>query len=179
MLAMYYGHPELVPLLLQNGVVLSLSEACAVGDLKASEQLIAAPESLLTFTPDGWTPLHPAVFFGHAEVAVLLLNHGADTTTVSRNQVHVTPLQSALARGEEDCAALLIARGAEVSGGASTGWPPIAYTGANGLMRSARLLLEHGAEVSARTPDGKTALELAEEKGHAEVAALLREHGEQ
>jgi ankyrin repeat protein len=178
LLAMYYGHPEVAVLLVRSGVALNLFEACAVGEREAAERLLSqAPETLAGYSPDGWTPLHLAVFFGHVPVARMLLERGADLAAVSRNPVDVTPLQSALAQGQEECVALLIASGADVGGGASKGWPPIAYAGANGLLESARLLLEHGADLNARTPEGKTALELAQEKGHGEVAALLREHG--
>jgi len=178
MLAMYQGHPEVVPILLRSGCNLSLFEGCAVGDRAAVErQLALRTEELGEYTGDGWTPLHLAVFFGHPAVAGLLLERGADTTAVSRNPVDVTPLQSALARGQEECAALLLAARADANRGNSNGWPPIAYAGANGLVKSACLLLQHGADVNAPAPDGKTALSLAEEKGHRDVAALLRQHG--
>lgn len=178
LLALYYGHPDVVPVLLRSGVILTVFEARAVGDRKAVEQHLAhGPAILAGYTPDGLTPLHLAVFFGHDEVAGLLLERGADTSAASRNAVDVTPLQSALARGQEECAARLIAAGADVNGGNSKGWPPIAYAGAHGLVKSASLLLQRGANANAPTPDGRTALTLAKEKGHQEVAALLRQHG--
>ena len=178
LMAVYYGHPDLVPVLRKHGVELSLWEAAAVGDVESAQQrLDEAPTTLCEYSADGWTPLHLAVFFGHAPVAALLLERGADTTPISRNPMGVTPLQSALARGSEECVALLIQHGVDVRGGAPTSWPPLAYSAANNLPASARLLLEKGADLNACTPDGKTPLALAIEKGNEEVAELLRAHG--
>ncbi|MCC2672121.1 MAG: putative ankyrin [Armatimonadetes bacterium] len=178
LMAMYFGHPELLPLLRRHGAELSVWEAAAVGDLESALQRLGEdPGQLSAYSPDGWTPLHLAVFFGHRPVAEVLLDRGADPTLVSRNPLGVTPLQSALARCNEECAALLVSCGADVNAGAPSSWPPIAYTGANGLPAAARLLLEHGADANARTPDGKTALTLALDKGHEEVAEVLRAHG--
>jgi ankyrin repeat protein len=178
LMAVYYGHPELIPVLRKRGVELSIWEAAAVGDAESVEQrLEETPSCLNEYSADGWTPLHLAVFFGQAPVAALLLERGADTTLISRNPMGVTPLQSALARASEESVALLIQHGADVRGGAPTSWPPLAYTAANGLTASARLLLEKGADVNARTPDGKTPLAMAIEKGNEDVAELLRGHG--
>ena len=178
LMAVYYGHPELVPVLRKHGVELSLWEAAAVGDVESAQQrLDEAPAHLGEYSADGWAPLHLAVFFGHAPVAALLLERGADTTLISRNPMGVTPLQSALARGSEESVALLIEHGADVRGGAPTSWPPLAYAAANRLNVSARLLLEKGADLNARTPDGKTPLALAIENENEELAELLREHG--
>jgi len=178
MLAAYYGQSAIIPILRRHMRTLDVFEASAVGDAVAlAAALDAAPEVIGSYSPDGWTPLHLAVFFGHRAVAELLLSRGADASLVSHNPMDVTPLQSALARRNEDCAALLVDHGAEVGLGASQSWPPIAYTGANGLLAAAALLLDRGADVNARTPDGKTALTLAREKDHRELVELLLARG--
>jgi ankyrin repeat protein len=178
MLAAYYGHPELAPLLRERGARVGLFEACALGELDALRTTLEAqPGHVNEQSPDGWTPLHMAVFFGHRPLAELLVARGADLAAVSQNGMAVTPLQSALARGSEECAELLVQHGADVHGRPAVGWPPIVYAAANGLAASARLLLERGADPNARDPEGKSALAYAEEKGHPEVAALLRQYG--
>jgi ankyrin repeat protein len=172
--AVYHGHPELVGILRRHGANLSLFDACAVGDQEAVRSALdGSPAKLGEFSPDGWTPLHLAVFFGHRGVAEHLLAHGADVHGVSRNGMAVTPLQSALAGCHEDCAILLIAHGADVDGKPAAGWPPLLYCAQSGLIRAARLLLERGADPNAPGPEGQTALAMAKENGNEEVADLL------
>jgi ankyrin repeat protein len=155
---------------------LSLFDACAVGDLEAVRAALGgALHRLNEFSSDGWTSLHLAVFFGRRPVAEYLLANGADVHAVSRNGMAVTPLQSALAGREEDCAVLLMEHGADVDGKPAGGWPPILYCAAGNLPRAARLLLERGADANAPGPDGQTALAMAQENGHQNVADLLRE----
>lgn len=60
-----------------------------------------------------WTPLHYAVFAGHAEVAELLLDRGADINARSPNGSSV--LMMAVYEGREDMARRLLARGADTS----------------------------------------------------------------
>jgi hypothetical protein len=57
-----------------------------------------------------WTPLHCAVYSGHEAVARLLLNHGADLSTKTKDGK--TPLDLATARSEHGIAAMLRAEAA-------------------------------------------------------------------
>jgi len=61
---------------------------------------------------DGFTPLHLAAFFGQLDAARLLVERGADVGAVSRNELAVPPLQSAVAAGEREIAHLLLDAGA-------------------------------------------------------------------
>jgi ankyrin repeat protein len=57
---------------------------------------------------DGFTALHLAAFFGQAEAARLLIERGGDVGAISRNDLAVAPLQSAVAAGEREIAHLLL-----------------------------------------------------------------------
>uniref|UniRef100_A0A2R5LBQ6 Oxysterol-binding protein n=1 Tax=Ornithodoros turicata TaxID=34597 RepID=A0A2R5LBQ6_9ACAR len=60
----------------------------------------------------GWTPLHLACYFGHFDVAELLLNHGANVDVV--NHEGDTPLHKAAYTGREGLVLLLLKHGADV-----------------------------------------------------------------
>ena len=75
--ALYCGAPHLVPLFLEHGARLDVFEASALGDLKHIQSLIGADSTLLhAFSPDGWTPLHLACFFGHKDATKWLIDQG-------------------------------------------------------------------------------------------------------
>src|SRR5438045_5595042 len=76
--AVYHRQKEIANLLVARGAALTLFEAAAAGELERVERLLAEGRAVNDSSADGWTPLHLAVFFGHARVAELLLNHGAD-----------------------------------------------------------------------------------------------------
>jgi ankyrin repeat protein len=61
---------------------------------------------------DGFTPIHLAAFFGQLAAARAHVERGADVHAVSRNELAVPPLQSAVAAGEHEIAHLLLDAGA-------------------------------------------------------------------
>jgi ankyrin repeat protein len=102
--AVYHRQKEIVNLLVARGATLTLHEACAAGEFERVERLLAAePDTVNTFSPDGWTPLHLAAFFGYPKIVELLLAHDADVIAHSRNPTGNTPrrrrLQSRRADG--------------------------------------------------------------------------------
>jgi hypothetical protein len=58
----------------------------------------------------GWTPLHYACLYGHAEVVKVLLEKGANVH--AKTNSGWTPLHSAYSYGHHDIAAMLRAKGA-------------------------------------------------------------------
>src|SRR5689334_20876181 len=96
--AVYHRQKEIVNLLVARGATMTLFDACAAGELERAERLLDDdPGSIHAFSPDGWTPLHLAAFFGHGKIVELLLAHDADVATRSRNSNGNTPLHAALA----------------------------------------------------------------------------------
>jgi ankyrin repeat protein len=125
---------------------------------------------------DGWTPLHLAAFMGHADVARVLLDHGADIEAVAKNGIGNRPLHAALAGKESpEVIDLLLARGADVNARAEADVTPLHLAAARGNMAFTRRLLDLDADPDARMTDGKRPAAFAAERGHPEVAALLDE----
>jgi len=177
--AAYFGQKGIVEVLLASGLELSIFEAAATGQIERVRALIKK-DALLTnaFSPDGFTPLGLAVFFGHREIVEALLAAGAEVNTPSRESMKVTPLHSAAAARQVEIARVLIAHGANVNAmQADSGFTPLHEAALNGNLEFARLLLEHGADVNAKMKDGKTPLGFALEQNKSEMVAFLRERG--
>lgn len=118
------------------------------------------------------TPLAVASRFGHAEAALTLLEHGADTKM--RDKYGWSPLQRASENGHVDVVRVLLKHGAKVMALDSTGTTPLHTSSAYGQPGSARVLLEHGADVHAKGMDGVTPLHWA---SNEQVARILLDHG--
>ena len=172
--AQYRMQRGVVELLLRNGAALTLHEACAVGALeKARDMVDSDPASVNTLAADGFPPLALASFFGHTEVAELLLARGAQANTASTNSMKVTALHAAAAGRHVAICAMLLQHGADPNARQHGGFTPLHAAAANGQEDLVRMLLERGADCSLKSEAGHTAHELATERGHLEVAKLL------
>jgi ankyrin repeat protein len=176
--AVYHHHKEIADLLVARGAKLSLFEACAAGELEHVERLLESEGvAVNAHSPDGWTPLHLAAFFGHVKVAETLLSHRADVTARSTNSNGNTPLHAALAANRKLVAGLLLGHGADVNAADAEGWRPLHLATFNNNLDSMKALIAQGANVTLGKTDGTTPLAMAVEKGHREAEALLRRHG--
>ena len=174
--AVYRGEHEIVASLLASGVSLDIFEAAATGQTAQLQKLIKEDPTLVnTYSPDGFTPLGLATFFGHAETVDALLAAGAEVNAAYRETMKLTPLGSAMAIGRNDIAHTLISHGADVNAKAANDLRPLHTAAARGNLEAATLLLEHGADLSATTTDGKTALAYAEERNQPEMVEFLKE----
>jgi uncharacterized protein len=135
------------------------------------------PRPVNARSSDGFTALHLAAFFGHPDVARLLLDRDADPNLWATGDLSVQPLHSAVAGGHEDVAQMLIERGAEIDAAERGGHTPLMGAAQNGLASTVALLLAHGANPKGYNEDILTAAELADRAGHAEVAATIRAAG--
>lgn len=169
--ALYYRQTAIAELIRSKLTGLSLFEAAAWGDEHACVNLlIDHPELADEVSPDGFTPLGLAAYFGHAGVVQVLLDSGADIDARSRNNLGVAALHSALAGGFIDVATLLVERGADVSAQTAEGWTPLHYCADIGDQEFAMLLIARGADPGIAARDGRTPADLAFDVGHEHVA---------
>lgn len=176
--AYYNGQPRVAELLLASGVQLNIFEAAASGDLGRTRALLAHDPSLVdACSPDGFSPLGLAAFFGRPDVLKILLNEGADPNAPSRNAMQVTPLHSATANREPALSLRLVETllraGADPNVQQHGGWTPLQQAAAHGQLEVVELLLSHGADPAMKSDDGSTAADKAREAGHRDVAARL------
>jgi ankyrin repeat protein len=177
-ISVYYHQPEIARLLVEGGAELNFFEAAMVGDAgKVAEWLAKNPALLDAFSPDGFTGLGFAAFFGHTEVARLLLDRSAQVNLASRNPMRVTPLHSSVAGRHFEISLMLLEHGADVNAQQQEDFTPLQEAAQNGQIDMVKLILSYHPAVDARQAGGKTALRIAIEHGHPEVADLLRKHG--
>jgi len=106
-----------------------------------------------------WTPLHYAANFGYMDVAVYLLDQGADINT--RDEDGWTALDRACDQGHVGMVNLLVSRGADPVASESSGMTPLMMAANTGQLAVVRYLLRVKAvraNVDAVDIDGWTAL---------------------
>jgi ankyrin repeat protein len=114
LLAMYYRQRETATYLLGLGPKLDLFNACVAGQTeRVIDEIGANPALLEAQSSDGWTPLHLAAFFGHAELANALIEKGAKVDARSSNAMKNTPLHAAAAGGQIGLVELLLKHSAD------------------------------------------------------------------
>lgn len=173
--ARYRGRLDAVDAVLAAGPPIDVFDAAGLGRTERLRALLDEDPSLATaVSGDGFTALHLAAFFGHADAARLLLDAGADPAAVAANPMAVQPLHSAVAGRHGDVAEMLLERGAPAGARQHGGFTPLHAAAQHGDDRLVDRLLAAGADPSAATDDGRTAADVAEAAGHPGVAARLR-----
>jgi len=108
-----------------------------------------------------------ASFSGSSELAKILLEKGADRTSVDR--VGKTAMVYAAGLGHTGVVELLLADGESSRAAYHNDLTALMWAAAYGHTGTVKLLLERGADASARDNRGKTALAMAIEGGHGET----------
>jgi ankyrin repeat protein len=123
-------------------------KAAKQGDVASLGRFLDEQSELLNSRDkDGATALHHAAWKGHAEVATLLLERGADLTLQNEGNTHWggTALHAAAHGNNRGVAEILIRHGADVNLRSCNGRTPLEETTIHNATAVARLLREHGA----------------------------------
>ena len=178
LLASYYRQPQVAQFLLSLNPKFDIFNACVAGrsDVVLSE-LDRDPSLLEAHSPDGWTVLHLAAFFGHPELVSTLLDRGADVDSRSTNPMKNTPLHAAVAGGNLAAAKILLEHKADPKAVQHGGWTAIHSAAQSGDRALVELLLASGANTNPRADNGQSPLDLALTMGKGDVAELLEHLG--
>jgi ankyrin repeat protein len=173
--ALYEGRREDAERLAGERGELDVFEAAALGRPERVAALVEEDPGLArAWTPDGFTALHYAGFFGDVESARSLIAGGADVNAIARNaSLVVAPIHSAAASRQNETVRVLLDAGADPNARQENGFVALHAAAQHGDRELAELLLERGADPSAATDDGRTAESIARDEGHDELAALV------
>jgi hypothetical protein len=119
--------------------------------------------------------LHLAVDMGKADVAKLLLAHGADKN--GKDNYGQSLIMTAASNHHVDILALLIAAGADVSAPNQYRITPLAVAAEQGHLDEVKMLVAAGAKVNARDTSGGTALSVAILRGYKDIVETLLASG--
>ncbi|RDD41757.1 Ankyrin repeat domain-containing protein 17 [Trichoplax sp. H2] len=186
MFAALGGHLAVTGELLRHGAQLNvpsgsnndipLTSACWKGHDHIVKLLLDFNSNIEHKTKDGCTPLMLAAREGHFDVAMLLLDSGAEVNVASGSENN-TPLTLACWKGHHKVADLLLHYGANMEHRNKTGCTPLMLAAREGYIETVKVQLDKGCKITE--PSGSnddTALTLASWKGHYDVVECLLEY---
>ncbi|MCP5382408.1 MAG: ankyrin repeat domain-containing protein [Kordiimonadaceae bacterium] len=171
---LYIRKPELTDILLEFKPELDHFDLAALGGVGQLSALIATNNKLVhEYSGDGFTALHIASYFGHAECARLLLENGADIEKVAMNGSELRAIHSAVAGCHTDVVKVLIEFNPDVDVQMLGGFTPLMSAAALGNKDIVSVLLEKNANPKIKADDGRVAEIFASSAGFNDIAALL------
>lgn len=155
--ALYFQRRDMAALLVDAGASLDAFIAAALGNTERLRGLLDTDSSLVRqWTPDGWTALHLAAFFGQPEAAHLLLDRGADPLARSTNAMANLPLHAAAAARQSAIVEMLLDAGTPVDATQHGGYTALHSAAQNKDRATLDILLARGASMDTPSDDGKT-----------------------
>jgi ankyrin repeat protein len=151
----------------------TIDEAIAKGDLNdVKVHLSINPASANKGGKDNSRPpLEQAILRNKTELAMILLERGADAN--SANASKRTPLHLAIDRNNPVVVTALLKAGAKPGLRDNDGWTPLHHAAAKNQLETARALLDGGADPMTLSELGGTPLHEAAASGGAEIIRLL------
>jgi ankyrin repeat protein len=174
LVAAYNMKPDVVNALLELGAPVDIFEASVLGKVDRIQEILkSSPARVSEYSPDGFTPVALAAFFGQPAAVKILIAAGADVNAAAKNPLKVAALHAAVAGGKLEIVKALLEAGANPNAPQQQGFRPIHEAGTKANRPLADLLLTHGADPSLPNDTGQSAIDLAHEKGHIDFANWL------
>ncbi|MEN6426656.1 MAG: ankyrin repeat domain-containing protein, partial [Phycisphaerales bacterium] len=153
-----------------------LYRALRAGNAETARALMAAgAETVVVKNEPGQRMLHDALLRGCPDLALALLENGADVE--EQDEQNETVLHMATRLDHLELTRALFAHHADVNARNEGGATPLHLAVRGGRVDLISLLLMNGADVTARDNNGDTPLHSAALHGHEDVVALLLSHG--
>jgi ankyrin repeat protein len=150
----------------------TIDEAIARGDIEdVRKHLAVDPKRVQRLPEAALSPLHNAILRNRAEIAMLLIDSGADVNEPDGGKR--TPLHLAVERNNVPILKALLAHKAKPNERDKAGWTPLHNAAAKDRVAIARALLEGGADIKTLSERGGTALHEGAASGSAEMVKLL------
>jgi uncharacterized protein len=149
-------------------------EAIVGGKTEQVKMQIVTDKSLVNqYSPDGFTPIALAAFFDQQEIAIALLEGGADPSVHANNPVKVNALHAAVAKGNYTLCKLFLEYGTPVNAPQTQNVTPLHAAAHRGNLKLVKLLAEHGADPKMAMDNGDTPIDIARRDNHHEVVNFL------
>ena len=180
MAASYFGHKEIVHLLLDGEADLELTDnmgrtalmyASEAGNTDIAELLILQGADIDVRDNEGLTALTIGCYFEQLEIVELLLTQNAEMDMYSDDGF--TPLMSAAFRGNLELLSLLLQYGADVDAPGQNDSTALMMAAYNGHREIADQLIQAGADIDAKTTGGSSAYAIAVENNDDEMVKVI------
>lgn len=171
--ASYYGHADMVQLLLDNHADLDANESGTALDAATDQRHPDIVRMLMAHGADlnGSDALDIAASKGYYDILQLLLESGGPVKKENNS------IFKAVLGGHEDIVRLLIQHGANVNARGETYGCALLAALIQGHKNIFHLLIQHGADVNQRSRLYGCALHIAASKGDENTVRLLVQHG--
>lgn len=169
----YMGNAAAIALVRPLLPTLDAYEAIIVGDRAALEAALAAGWDANALSPDGFTALSLAAFFGNDAAFDLLLPLTMDIDRRAENAQQVAAIHAATARRNARMVEALLRAGAKPDLAQQDGFTPLIAAAQHGDAVIAGLLVLFGADRKLASGGGITPASAAEKAGHAWLAACF------
>ena len=153
-----------------------LHDAIQSGNLDRVKEELARGAGVNQPDQMGATPLHDAAWTGNREIALYLLEHGADPKA-RHAEGGSTPVAYACIKNDLAMVELLALHGADIRAADNTGETPLHLAVDRGYQELAGWLIEKGATVNVRDKAGSAPIDEASRRGFDLIVKVLLEHG--